>query len=426
MIDVEGVSKSYRIGVRASGPDNLKEAVAGAFKRALFRAAPERVSLPATDEIWALRDVSFAVGDGDVLGIIGRNGAGKSTLLKILSRITEPTEGKATLRGRVASLLEVGTGFHAELTGRENVFLSGAILGMSRSEIRERFDEIVSFSEIGRFIDTPVKHYSSGMYVRLAFGVAAHLDPEILIVDEVLAVGDMAFQRKCLGRMEKISRNGRTVLFVSHNLQAVKALCNRGLVLEGGRVVRDSTALEAARYYQESISRADVGVARTGLSVTVRRGEGCVRIERVDVSVDDEPVDGVISMGSRTVFSFTFTVRERVPDLWVFVGFRGGQALNFVTSIQHLVSGTPLDPGNAGKFDVVVPDFPLRPGEYAPYYWLGGGWPLRDYDIIDTKSDFLHVVTDRKYEEIGFDPTLPPDVVGFVNIASQMKGISNC
>src|SRR5881398_721108 len=196
------------------------------------------------DEVWALRGVSFEVKQGEVLGIIGRNGAGKSTLLKILSRITEPTTGRVLLTGRIGSLLEVGTGFHPELTGRENILLNGAILGMSRREIVRKFDAIVDFAEVERFLDTPVKHYSSGMYVRLAFAVAAHLNPEILVVDEVLAVGDVAFQKKCLGKMSEVSEGGRTVIFVSHNLAAVEALCRRGVVLDRGRVVFSGTATD--------------------------------------------------------------------------------------------------------------------------------------------------------------------------------------
>ncbi len=188
---------------------------------------------------WALRDVSFEVAPGEVVGVIGRNGAGKSTLLKLLSRITEPSEGRITLRGRVGSLLEVGTGFHPELTGRENIFLNGAILGMKRAEIRKRFDEIVAFAEVEKFLDTPVKHYSSGMYMRLAFSVAAHLEPEILLVDEVLAVGDASFQRKCLNKMESVSKHGRTVFFVSHNMPAITRLCPRAIMLDRGRVYQD-------------------------------------------------------------------------------------------------------------------------------------------------------------------------------------------
>ncbi|MBV9547680.1 MAG: ATP-binding cassette domain-containing protein, partial [Chloroflexi bacterium] len=235
-IRAERLGKRYRIGQREtyrSLRDSLSDALVAPFRRLGGSGAAE------SNTIWALRNVSLEIAPGEVLGIIGHNGAGKSTLLKILSRITEPTEGRAQVHGRVGSLLEVGTGFHPELTGRENIFLNGAILGMRRSEITRRFDEIVAFAEVERFIDTPVKRYSSGMYLRLAFAVAAHLEPEILLVDEVLAVGDAAFQKKCLGRMGEVAREGRTVLFVSHNLPSVEKLCQRVIVVDGGRVVQE-------------------------------------------------------------------------------------------------------------------------------------------------------------------------------------------
>src|SRR6266567_2065757 len=235
IITVENLGKKYLLrhqkGQRYTA---LRDVIADRAKNLFRRNRP--VAGPTREEFWALKDVSFEVKRGEVLGIIGRNGAGKTTLLKILSRITDPTEGRVRLRGRVASLLEVGTGFHPELTGRENIFLNGAILGMTRAEIKSKFDEIVDFAEIERFLDTPVKRYSSGMYVRLAFAVAAHLEPEILIVDEVLAVGDAQFQKKCLGKMENVGKEGRTVLFVSHNMSAIKSLCNVGLLLEGGEL----------------------------------------------------------------------------------------------------------------------------------------------------------------------------------------------
>jgi lipopolysaccharide transport system ATP-binding protein len=227
------VAKRYRLGTSERYP-TLREAITAPFRRRAHPAAP--ATPIGGDTLWALEGVTFDVEPGEVLGIIGRNGAGKSTLLKILSRITDPTSGRVELRGRIGSLLEVGTGFHPELTGRENVFLNGAILGMRRSEIARQFDAIVAFAETERFVDTPVKYYSSGMYMRLAFAVAAHLEPEILIVDEVLAVGDAAFQRKCLGRMDQVAHGGRTVLFVSHNLDAVRRLCRRTLLLHQGKV----------------------------------------------------------------------------------------------------------------------------------------------------------------------------------------------
>ncbi|HEY5040981.1 MAG TPA: ABC transporter ATP-binding protein [Verrucomicrobiae bacterium] len=289
IISVEGLGKRYRISHQGERPryTALRDVIAEKAKRLFSRSqksevrsqtsdltsglyAPGAGSRPPTsahgptsdhsslvtrhssEDFWALKDVSFEVKRGEVVGIIGRNGAGKSTLLKILSRITEPTTGRVHLRGRVASLLEVGTGFHPELTGRENVFLNGAILGMTRAEIKKKFDEIVAFAEVEKFLDTPVKRYSSGMYVRLAFAVAAHLEPEILIVDEVLAVGDAEFQKKCLGKMSDVAKGGRTVLFVSHNMAAVNKLCLRAIMLNGGRVIRDGEISQVVNHYLNS------------------------------------------------------------------------------------------------------------------------------------------------------------------------------
>jgi lipopolysaccharide transport system ATP-binding protein len=257
IIQIENLGKRYLIGHQSSQSERyvaLRDVLARGVKdvmRKTREALRGRQILQGdeVEEFWALRNVSFEVGRGEVVGIIGRNGAGKSTLLKILSRITEPSEGRVTIRGRVASLLEVGTGFHPELTGRENIFLNGAILGMTKQEIRNKFDEIVAFAEIEKFIDTPVKRYSSGMYVRLAFAVAAHLEPEILIVDEVLAVGDAEFQKKCLGKMKDVAKGGRTVLFVSHNMGAVRSLCSRGVFLVGGKTQLTDTVANCVAAY---------------------------------------------------------------------------------------------------------------------------------------------------------------------------------
>jgi lipopolysaccharide transport system ATP-binding protein len=248
VIRVAGLGKNYEIGTHRRAYATLRDQIAGLF-RVPFQTSPPR------ETIWALRDVSFEVNQSEVVGIIGRNGAGKSTLLKLLSRITEPTVGEIALRGRVGSLLEVGTGFHAELSGRENIFLNGAVLGMRRNEILKKFDEIVAFAEVEKFIDTPVKHYSSGMYMRLAFAVAAHLEPEILIVDEVLAVGDAAFQRKCLGKMSEVAGQGRTVLFVSHNMTAIQELCSRVLLVKDGLISEDGAPTQIVNKYFASMDR---------------------------------------------------------------------------------------------------------------------------------------------------------------------------
>lgn len=309
VISVENLGKSYLIRHQAGGAgyrrfsEELVETLARPIRalRSLRRpnGAPPPTALPPSKErFWALKDVSFEVKRGEVLGIIGRNGAGKSTLLKILSRITEPTEGRVRIRGRVASLLEVGTGFHPELTGRENIFLNGTILGMTRREIQKKFDEIVAFAEVEKFLDTPVKRYSSGMYVRLAFAVAAHLEPEILVVDEVLAVGDAQFQKRCLGKMKDVASQGRTVLFVSHNMGAVTNLCTRALTLQQGSIVFDGETHEAISQY--SRSGGESSGSRRWVDLPRAPGDDRVRLVEVrcrsggDVSGDiaiDKPVN---------------------------------------------------------------------------------------------------------------------------------------
>jgi lipopolysaccharide transport system ATP-binding protein len=328
-IRARGLGKRYRIGA-GSGyrtlRDAVMEAVTAPFRAVRQVAGGEGATTPRPSEtIWALRDVSFDVAPGEAVGIIGRNGAGKSTLLKILSRITEPTEGTAQIRGRVGSLLEVGTGFHLELTGRENIFLNGAILGMTKAEIDRKFDQIVGFAEVDRFIDTPVKHYSSGMYLRLAFAVAAHLDPEILIVDEVLAVGDVQFQRKCLGKMQEVSRaQGRTVLFVSHNMDAIRRLCSRCLLLEGGRLVaQGDTPGVVGRYLEAAPERARPGrwldLGRVGRTGSGQARFTAARFGSGNRAVGDHPyVDGplevwleIASDAPRAVGSLAVTVYDR-------------------------------------------------------------------------------------------------------------------
>ncbi|MES2692507.1 MAG: ABC transporter ATP-binding protein [Verrucomicrobiota bacterium] len=278
IIEASKLSKVYRLG--EIGAASLRDEASNLWSR----LRGQTVASPAR-EFWALRDVSFSIQPGEVIGVIGRNGAGKSTLLKVLSRITEPTSGRAVLRGRVGSLLEVGTGFHPDLSGRDNIYLNGAILGMTRAEIRGKFDEIVAFAEVEKFLDTPVKRYSSGMYVRLAFAVAAHLEPEILIVDEVLAVGDAQFQKKCLGKMGEVAhRHGRTILFVSHNMVAVQSLCQRVLLMQGGTVAADcDSATGVARYLRDSEQVED---QRSWSDLTQAPGNELVRITRVSVSPD--------------------------------------------------------------------------------------------------------------------------------------------
>ena len=299
IITVENLSKKYIIDHQHREPyTSLRDVLSNGVKRTIGRIlhpTMERID-PVHEEFWALRDVTFDIQQGDRVGIIGRNGAGKSTLLKILSRITEPSRGRVKIRGRVSSLLEVGTGFHPELTGRENIYLNGAILGMSRAEITKKFDEIVDFSEVEKFLDTPVKRYSSGMYVRLAFAVAANLEPEVLIVDEVLAVGDAQFQKKCLGKMEDVGREGRTVIFVSHSMPTVTSLCSRAILLESGRVVKDGPTSEVVMHYytsgQSSPASADFSEKHVGDTV-VRLLNGEIKNAKDEVALEvniDEPL----------------------------------------------------------------------------------------------------------------------------------------
>lgn len=269
-IRIDNISKQYRIGGKQEQYRTLRDTVASAATAPLraVRNIGRSNGSRADNTVWALKNVSFDVEPGEVVGIIGRNGAGKSTLLKILSRITEPTEGQAEIYGRVGSLLEVGTGFHQELTGRENIYLNGAILGMQRTEINRKFDEIVSFAEVEKFIDTPVKHYSSGMYLRLAFAVAAHLEPEILLIDEVLAVGDAAFQKKCLGKMGEVAQEGRTILFVSHNMGAIRSLCSKGIVLDNGAITESGSVTRAIETYYRMLAAFEMESDKEG------QGEG--------------------------------------------------------------------------------------------------------------------------------------------------------
>ena len=307
IISVRGLGKQYRIRTRRAAYDTLRESI----MRAL--SGPFRRGSTGSDRtFWALRDVTVDVAPGEVVGVIGRNGAGKSTLLKVLSRITDPTEGEVDLYGRVGCLLEVGTGFHGELTGRDNIFLSGAVLGMRREAITRTFDDIVAFAEVGAFLDTPVKHYSSGMTMRLAFSVAAHLDPEILIIDEVLAVGDAAFQRKCLGKMGDAARQGRTILFVSHNMAAVRGLCHRVLLMDEGRLVMDGDADACLDHY---LARAtESGANQVDVStIHSRHGYGGLRFHRLALCATSH--QAIVAAGRRIDLQIDLRVETAVTDV---------------------------------------------------------------------------------------------------------------
>jgi len=313
VITVENLSKKYIIGHQKQEPYTaLRDVLANGAKsiaHKLRHPFAVQVNDPAHEEFWALKDVSFNIQQGDRVGIIGRNGAGKSTLLKILSRITEPTSGRVTIKGRVASLLEVGTGFHPELTGRENIFLNGAILGMSKAEIKSKFDEIVAFAEVERFLDTPVKHYSSGMYVRLAFAVAAHLEPEILIVDEVLAVGDAQFQKKCMGKMEEVGKEGHTVIFVSHSMPTITSLCNRVILLESGKVVSDGPTSEVVMQYYTCGQASPSSAQFSGKYV----GDNYVRLLAGEIKNSKGEASLEANIDEQVTVDMTFEVLQNAP-----------------------------------------------------------------------------------------------------------------
>ena len=416
VISVENLSKKYLLSHLADKREQLfsrllvnKAKSAGSRVLDMFRSAGVGGGDQTTEEFWALKDVSFEIKQGDRVGIIGRNGAGKSTLLKILSRITEPTKGRITIDGRVASLLEVGTGFHSELTGRENIYLNGAILGMSREEIKRKFDEIVAFAEVERFLDTPVKRYSSGMYVRLAFAVAAHLEPEILIVDEVLAVGDASFQKKCLGKMEDVStKEGRTVLFVSHNMQAIKNLCSRTILLNKGEVISDATTDKALMLYTE-LTRDITVDSETGINdAKVRRGEGAIRFTSVEMLDVHDIKQTSFEMGETVRFKMTYKVFKEMNGVTVHVELRSGITREFITSVKHVVTTEKVAPGTRGKIVVELPDIYIRPGHYPVYLHLSDNdISSNTIDVLDDLTAPLIVTADDKVQHANFDPTRP-------------------
>jgi lipopolysaccharide transport system ATP-binding protein len=355
-ITIENLGKRYTIGHQRTEGDGLRHAIEDAMRAPLaWLRSRHRRKLEHMD-FWALKDVSFEIKKGEVVGIIGRNGAGKSTLLKILSRITVPTEGRIRIDGRIASLLEVGTGFHQELTGRENIFLNGAILGMTRAEIIRKFDEIVEFSEIEEFLDTPVKRYSSGMYVRLAFAVAAHLEPEILIVDEVLAVGDAAFQKKCLGKMGSFAQSGKTVLFVSHNMEAVRGLCQRCVWLKDGRLHQDGKADEIIEAYFNSVpGEVSFSCANTDYGLTIKRV--VLKNEWGKESTQFRPGDDL-------VVEISYHAHKRIEQPIIALGVLGINGSCF-TSNMLLDGHRPDSLDGAGQITCTFRSIPLLPQGYT-------------------------------------------------------------
>ena len=370
VIAVENLGKEYRVGATLGDYGRLTEELSRTAGRLLRRPSDAPSS---TREFWALRDVSFTVNEGEVVGIVGRNGAGKTTLLKILSRITSPTRGRAVVHGRVASLLEVGTGFHTELTGRENVYLNGAILGMRRREIDAKFDDIVEFAEVQRFIDTPVKRYSSGMAVRLAFAVAAFLEPEILFIDEVLSVGDQAFQQRCLGRMGEIAGSGRTILFVSHNLASVSALCSRGILLDGGGVVRDGDAEDVITDY---IATVQTQGAETIEHREDRQGDGRLRVVQGILQSTD---GGSARTGQDARLRLGYRTTALGCPVSVAISVEGplGEPV-FLCSSK--VSGADLVlESESGELVCDLPALPLLPGRYSLSVYVEVSGVLADW-----------------------------------------------
>ncbi len=352
LIQFEAVGKRYVLGERL----NAREALTVAARRLLHPHRAER------SELWSLRDVSFSVSEGEALGIVGRNGAGKSTILKILAGITTPTTGVSRTRGRVAALLEVGTGFHPELTGRENVYLNGAILGMSRRDISRRFEEIVDFSGVERFLDTPVKRYSSGMYLRLAFAVAAHLEPDVLVVDEILAVGDAEFQRKCIGRMQEAEQEGRTLVFVSHDLESLTKICRRSLWLEAGQIRGSGPTPGIVRDYLSSgLAQAEHGAPLFA--------SGPVAVRAIRVTPDGQNADRALIRGDRIHVAVDFTVLEEVPGLDLAVVITTSRGARVLDELLSDTSDMRLPVGDY-RAEVSVPAL-LNAGDYTAGVWLG-------------------------------------------------------
>jgi lipopolysaccharide transport system ATP-binding protein len=407
IIEVRNLSKQYILGQSAGMYGSLRETAVN-FVRRPFRGFQHAKNTNGhkKHEFWALRDLSFDVHQGDTVGIIGANGAGKSTLLKIISRITDPTSGDVFVRGRMSSLLEVGTGFHPELTGRENVYLNGAILGMRKSEIAAKFDEIASFAGIDEFLDTPVKRYSSGMYVRLAFSVAAHLDPEVLIVDEVLAVGDVAFQKKCLGRMAEVSKSNRTVLFVSHNMAAIESLCNRSIVLRQGRIVFDGDSRRAIEYYLQNISGeySQRGTPTVDLEQAPGRpSKFKPQLKRLELYTEGgRPLDGELAVGAPLKAVVFLELEKPCFSFDVEIGFET------LTGQRVCTAHSAYEPARTHQacvgeqiFTCEIPSLPLLPGEYKLY--LGLAVMNTEVDCVEDTTR-LHVIK-SDYYGTGIVPT---------------------
>lgn len=425
-ISVSRLGKRYKLGTTLSH-DSLREQISHGVKMLWGRVSgrgrssgtvSQAGATGSPKEIWALKDVDLQVKCGEVVGIIGPNGAGKSTLLKILSRITEPTVGEIRIRGRVGSLLEVGTGMHQELSGKENVYLNGAILGMHKAEIDAKYEQIVDFSGIADFMSTPIKRYSSGMRVRLGFAIAAHLEPEILIVDEVLAVGDLNFQKKCLGKMEDVVETGRTVLFVSHRMEAIRALCRRTLLIDQGKVVEDGDTDPTIQHYHTLLRERNMS-ENTGLADSrKRRGSGQVRISRADLVDRDGQECSHFEPGEDIGIKLSYKVYEDVPALNVRIALRSGRTDEFVTSTRpQVVSGKRLAAGQEGTLKLTMPSANIRTGEYPLYLWLGNGL-YEPYDVADDLINPMVIRSEKSIEDLGYDPA---KASGYFDLESSIE-----
>jgi len=391
VLKAENISKVFKLG--DVGSATLTEDIRSAWYRIRGKANPYHLqasendrltSGSASDYVWAVKDINFELKQGEILGIIGRNGAGKSTLLKILSRTTSPTTGTIGIKGKVASLLEVGTGFHPDLSGRENIFLNGAILGMRKAEIKAKFDEIVTFAGVERYIDTPVKRYSSGMYIRLAFAVAAHLDPDILIIDEVLAVGDSEFQNKCIGKMKDVSQAGRTVLFVSHNMGAVSDLCTRAILLNKGKLVLDAPVDIAIKEYVQQNMQIKLGDKASLTDSTVRRGNGEVRYSEIKVLNSKGEESNNFCQFDPVVIKLKAEIKKPVNELMSSFVLRSGRTRDIVTSTKrNAIDVRGKKPGDIIELTYMFPRINLRPGVYETYYWLGNRELETAFDVVD-------------------------------------------
>jgi len=378
-IKVEGISKQYRIGTIHQ---NLRNTL-GNFLRNPIRSVQKNRDLKRQEqELWALNDISFEARPGEVIGIVGRNGSGKSTLLKILSRITLPTKGRMELRGSLACLLEVGTGFNIFLTGRQNIFLNGSIMGMRQHEIRQKFDEIVEFANVGRLLDTPVKFYSSGMYIRLAFSIAAHLAPDILVCDEILAVGDGPFQKKCLGKLGEAAKANRTVFFVSHNLQLVRQICTRVIHLDRGELKTDEPVELGLTKYNTFLQEPQE-ISEEGLFYRQRKGTGAARFTLINAYGEDRRERWRFKTGETPCFELSYEVREPISSLGLALTLSCANSGQMISTVFKPINSQPISPGTQGKIKFKIPHIPLLPGDYAVSFALTDDDWERQYDLID-------------------------------------------